>query len=178
MTTWIPDLAREESDAPFLRSQSESQSAWLSVLRRYIGCVAVANLMWEMAQVPLYTLWAEESFGKIAFAVIHCTGGDVLISSAALLGALVVAGDGRWPNARFRTTAAVAVFGGLAYTIFSEWLNTEIRGNWAYMEWMPTLPFIGSGLAPFLQWLVVPPAAFWWAKLGNRPVKPIGRTLT
>ena len=178
MTIRIPDLAREESDAPFLRSNSDGRTARLSVLRRYIGFVAVANLIWEMGQVPLYTIWAEETLGKIAFAVIHCTGGDMLIASSALLGALVVAGDGRWPNARFRTVAAIAVFGGLAYTILSEWLNTEIRGNWAYAEWMPTLPFIGSGLAPFLQWLVVPPAAFWWAKLGTRPVKPIGRALT
>lgn len=172
MTTRIPDLAREESDAPFLRSNSESRAAWLSVLRRYIGFVAVANLMWEMAQLSLYTIWFEETFSKIAFAVIHCTGGDVLISSSALLGALVVAGDGRWPNARYWTVATTAVFAGLAYTIFSEWLNTEIRGTWAYTEWMPTLPFIGSGLAPLLQWLVVPPVAFWWAKLGTRPSAP------
>ncbi|MDG4574510.1 MAG: hypothetical protein P9C36_02910 [Defluviicoccus sp.] len=55
---------------------------------------------------------------------------------------------------------------GLAYTIFSECLNAKIRGSWAYTEWMPTLPFIGSGLAPVLQWLVIPPAALWWAKLG------------
>lgn len=172
MTTRIPGLAREESDAPFLRSNSDGRAAWLSVLRRYIGFVAVANFMWEIVQLPLYTIWAEEPFDKIAFAVIHCTGGDVLISGSALLGALVVVGDGRWPNARFRTVATIAVFGGLAYTILSEWLNTEIRGNWAYTEWMPTLPFIGSGLAPLLQWLVVPPVAFWWAKHGTRPPAP------
>jgi len=102
----------------------------------------------------------------------------VLISSAALLDALVVGGNGRWPNARFRTVAATAVFAGLAYTIFSEWLNTGIRGSWAYTEWMPTVPLIGSGLAPVLQWLVVPPAAFWWAKHGIRAVNRAGRTLT
>jgi len=113
------------------------------------------------AQLPLYTIWAVESFGKIAFAVIHRTTGDMLISGSALLGALLVAGDERWPSARLRTAAAIAVFAGLAYTIFSEWLNTEVRGDWAYSERMPVLPLIGSGLAPFLQWLVVPSAAFW-----------------
>jgi hypothetical protein len=158
-----------ESDTPFSQTNSDGGSAWLSALRRYIGFVAVANLVWEIVQVPLYTIWAEEAFGKIAFAVIHCTGGDVLISGSALLGALMVGGDGRWPNARFRTVAAITVLAGLAYTIFSEWLNTGIRGSWAYTEWMPTLPFVGSGLAPVLQWLLIPPAAFWWAKLGTRP---------
>ena len=61
-----------------------------------------------------------------------------MIAIAALLVALVIAGDRRWPEARFWLVAAIAVGGGVAYTIFSEWLNTEIRGSWAYTGWMPT----------------------------------------
>jgi hypothetical protein len=45
---------------------------------------------------------------------------------------------------------------GAAYTIFSEWLNVEIRRTWSYTAAMPVLPFIGTGLTPLLQWLVVP----------------------
>src|SRR3546814_1043660 len=72
--------------------------------------------------------------GEILFAVLHCTGGDLLIASAALLGALLVAGNGRWPHVRFRAVAAIAMLGGLSYTAFSEWLNTEVRGSWVYTE--------------------------------------------
>src|SRR3546814_2774681 len=60
-----------------------------------------------------------------------------------LLGALILAGDPRWPQARFHAVAALAILGGLAYTIFSEWLNTEIRGSWAYTDAMPQLPLVG-----------------------------------
>jgi hypothetical protein len=60
--------------------------------------------------------------------------------------------------------ATVAVVGGLGYTIYSEWLNTEIRGSWAYTRWMPQLPLIGTGLSPLAQWIVVPSLAFWWAR--------------
>jgi hypothetical protein len=60
--------------------------------------------------------------------------------------------------------ASLTIVGGLAYTIFSEWLNTEIRGSWAYSAWMPTLPLIGAGLSPFAQWIAVPVVAFWWAR--------------
>ena len=60
--------------------------------------------------------------------------------------------------------ALATILGGLAYTVFSEWLNTEIRGSWAYSEWMPTLPLIGAGLSPFAQWIIVPIVAFWWAR--------------
>jgi hypothetical protein len=139
-------------------------SDWLRFLRHYFVAIAVGNLVWEFAQLPLYTIWHEGSPGEIVFAAAHCTAGDLLIASTAVLAALVVAGDRRWPNARFRIVAVIAVAGGLAYTIFSEWLNTEIRGAWAYAGWMPTLPLIGSGLAPFAQWLLVPSLALWWAR--------------
>lgn len=135
--------------------------AWLSVFRRYVVLIALANLIWEFVQLPLYTVWRDGSWGQIVFAAVHCTGGDVLIAMSAFLGALLIVGDRRWPRASFAKVATVAVLAGLAYTIFSEWLNTEIRGTWAYSAWMPTLPWIGSGLAPLAQWLIVPPLALW-----------------
>ncbi|MGD9724798.1 MAG: hypothetical protein AB7V39_00120 [Nitrospiraceae bacterium] len=146
---------------------------WLTVLRRYVVAIGVGNLAWEFAQLPLYTIWREGSPREIVFAAIHCAGGDLLIGSSALLGAIVIAGDGRWPYVRFRTVATIAVAGGLTYTAFSEWLNTEIRESWAYSERMPTLPLIGAGVSPFAQWVVVPIASFWWARrpfaAGTRP---------
>lgn len=145
-----------------------STGEWLRFLRRYLLASGFGNLVWEFAQLPLYTIWHKESPRDIIFAVVHCTAGDLLIASAALVGALAIAGNGRWPHAQVRTVAVIAVLGGLAYTAFSEWLNTEIRGNWAYTEFMPTLPLIGVGLSPFTQWIVVPIAAFWWAHRPRR----------
>jgi hypothetical protein len=54
--------------------------------------------------------------------------------------------------------AAVAM--GVGYTIFSEWLNIVVREAWAYRDIMPVIPVIDAGLTPFLQWLVVPTAAY------------------
>jgi hypothetical protein len=42
------------------------------------------NLVWEVAQLPLYTLWVEATPGEIAFAILHCTGGDAMIAAASL----------------------------------------------------------------------------------------------
>ena len=136
---------------------------WLGSVRRYLVAIALGNLLWEFAQLPLYTLWYEGSTNDILFAVVHCTGGDIVIGSLALLGALLIAGDPRWPQSRFHAVAAIALLGGLAYTVFSEWLNTEVRGSWAYAEAMPQLPFVGAGISPLVQWIVVPLIAFWWA---------------
>jgi len=41
--------------------------------------------------------------------------------------------------------------------VFSEWLNTAVRASWAYAPSMPIVPLLGVGLAPFLQWLLLPP---------------------
>lgn len=57
-------------------------------------------------------------------------------------------------------TEVVTVVLCLAYTVYSEWLNVTVRGSWAYAPSMPKLPVFGTGLSPFLQWLVVPVIAF------------------
>ena len=44
-------------------------------------------------------------------------------------------------------------------TILSEWLNVEIRRRWAYTAAMLVVPWLRTGLAPLLQWLVVPSLA-------------------
>lgn len=101
--------------------------------------------------------------------MLHCTLGDLLIATSALLGALVLMGNRRWPHGRFGRVGATAVAAGVLYTVFSEWLNTEIRGSWAYTPDMPRLPLTGTGLAPFAQWLVVPTLALMWARRGAQP---------
>jgi hypothetical protein len=141
--------------------------AWLTILRRYALAIVLGNLVWEFAQLPLYTIWREGSASEIHFAALHCTAGDVLIAGAALFASLVTLGDARWPRERYRVVATAAVLGGVGYTVYSEWLNTGVRGSWAYTEWMPQLPVVGTGLSPLAQWLVIPPTAFWWAR---RPV--------
>src|SRR6516162_4556979 len=65
----------------------------------------------------------------------------------------------RWPAFGWRMALA-AILLGAGYTILSEWLNVEIRRTWSYTAAMPVLPFLGTGLTPLLQWLVVPSLAF------------------
>jgi hypothetical protein len=142
---------------------------WLRALRRYLLVLAGANLAWEVVQLPLYTIWREGTPGEIAFAVLHCTGGDVLIGLASLTLALIVAAGDRWPLARYGTVAALTIAAGLIYTIFSEWLNISVRQAWAYSDLMPVIPLIDTGLSPFAQWIVVPLLAFSWAARLRRP---------
>ena len=149
-----------------VRLSALEPGAWLAVLRRYLPFVALANLAWEIAHLPLYTLWREGSPGEIAFAVVHCTAGDVLIATASLVLALLLFGDRGWPETSFPQVVATAVVFGVSYTVFSEWLNIEVRGSWAYSDLMPVVPVIDTGLSPLLQWIVIPLAAFRWSRRG------------
>ena len=149
---------------PLAAFRLKRPTGWLGALRIYLSVSLLGHLAWETIQLPLYTIWSSSSPGEIAFAVLHCTGGDMLIALAALVTSLVVMGDPDWPLNGRRRVAVLTVIGGLAYTIFSEWLNTGVRGAWTYSDLMPTLPLIGTGLSPLMQWVVVPTAALGMAR--------------
>lgn len=141
-------------------------SHWLHGLRRYLTVTATGHLAWETAHLPLYTVWAEGTTRDRLVAVVHCTGGDILIALSAWALAVFLAGRPGWPADTTWRVAVLTVAAGLAYTMFSEWLNTTIRQSWAYSEMMPVLPFIGIGLSPILQWLVIPSLALGTAARG------------
>ncbi len=143
--------------------------SWSFVIRRYLPRLALCSLAWEVMQLPLYTLWADPRLEWIAFAVAHCTVGDVMIGTSALVVALILSRAGHpanWPGTRI---CAWMVFLALGYTLASERINL-IRGNWTYSDWMPVVPWLEVGLAPLLQWIVVPLAAWWWAIRPQRPI--------
>ena len=104
--------------------------------------------------------------GQIAFAVPHCTAGDVLIALACYLAASAVTRDVVWPWHRPSSGGAVGIVTGVAYTVFSEWLNASVRGSWAYTESMPRISSLG--LTPLLQWLAVPLVTLWLIRAGKR----------
>lgn len=139
---------------------------WLSALRAYLLTVAAADLAWEAAHLPLYTLWRTGTAREKLFAVVHCTLGDLLIAVASLVLGLVLAGHRDWPVRRFGAVAALTMAFGLGYTAFSEWLNIVVRESWAYSELMPVVPVFGFGVgvSPLLQWLVVPALALRLAR--------------
>lgn len=139
-----------------------SRFAWLRALGVYLGSMAAGNLVWESLQLPLYTIWRTATADEQAFAVIHCTLGDILIALGTVAFALLVAGDAGWPARRFWPVAIITIICGVGYTIFSEWLNIVVRAAWAYSDLMPVVSLLGLhiGLSPLLQWIVAPATAF------------------
>jgi hypothetical protein len=128
--------------------------------RTYVVASLLGHLVWELLQLPLYTIFWTASIREITFAIVHCTAGDVLIAIAVLLIAIIITGrePGLTERRHIRLAGLTIVF-GVCYTVFSEWINASIRESWSYTNAMPLLPVLGTGIAPLLQWLVVPTIA-------------------
>lgn len=138
------------------------------ILFRYLPAMALLNLAWEAAHVRLYTIWTERSTGYVAFAVAHCTLGDLVLGGAFFALALILTRAGEAAGWRWSWIAVLTVVLGIVYTGFSEWLNTEVFGYWQYREIMPVVRVFDTaiGVSPLLQWLVLPPLALFFARSG------------
>lgn len=115
----------------------------------------VLNLAWEIAHVRLYTIWAAADGLSVAWALLHCTLGDVVIALAMFALAGMVLWRADWPASRPWAGGAIVVIGAMAYTTWSEWYNVYRAGSWGYTASMPLI--FGIGLSPLLQWLILPP---------------------
>jgi len=127
----------------------------------------ILHLTWEIAQVRLYTIWAEADGMSVASALLHCSLGDVLIALAMFALAGVVLRRADWPASRPWSGGAIVVIGAMAFTAWSEWINVYRAGSWAYTASMPTI--FGIGLSPLLQWLILPPAMV----VAHRMLRPV-----
>jgi len=137
------------------------RAAWDLIALRYVPLLGLLNLLWESAQLPFYTLWREAPAPFIAYAVVHCTLGDMVIGTLALVLALIATRARALETWRWQRIALALVIPALGYTVLSEWVNTVARAGWEYSDLMPIVRFNGLaiGLSPLLQWLVIPPLA-------------------
>jgi hypothetical protein len=84
----------------------------------YLVLAGAGHLLWEAAQLPLYTIWWTGTRREILFALIHCAGGDLLITAASLgLAALIVRLCHRPLFGGVMLSAAILL--GLGYSVFS-----------------------------------------------------------
>lgn len=119
---------------------------------------APLHLTWEIVQLPLYTLWKNPDNGEIAYAIVHCTLGDLLIATCALFIGLLTVRLARPSKNSFFLLSFVTIFLSVGYTIYSEWRNTVVLRSWEYSDLMPQV--FGIGVSPIAQWIVIPVLAF------------------
>lgn len=119
------------------------------------------NLPWEFWQVPFYEGVASAPHWESTRMCTEAALGDAGMAVFAFWVVSVRVRTRSWvlKPARSEVIGFVAV--GVLLTIVFEWLAASILGLWTYAGSMPTLPFLGTGLLPLLQWILLPPLILW-----------------
>ena len=113
------------------------------------------NFFWEVVQTYFYTM-KHSTFKTMLYGWLHCTFGDVILTLGSFWFVSMISRDRRWFLKMSRLSFTGFILVGLVYTVFSEWTNVHILKSWGYGELMPIIPVMKVGLAPFLQWIVIP----------------------
>ncbi len=129
-----------------------------STLNSYSILFAVAfclNWIWEIAQ----TFAFEMSGVSIAKMLLFCTFASVVDGVVTVLIFWLLQRFLKSFDWKFYLAAAGS---GALSAIFFEQIAFTFN-LWSYGEQMPVLPFLGTGLLPFLQLMILVPTAIWLA---------------
>jgi hypothetical protein len=116
----------------------------------------LVNYPWEFLQAPWYQAMSEMAHWEGVKLCSWAAVGDGLLAVVAFL-AVALFRSRAWLRRPDLGTIAGFTAVGLALTLAVEWLATEVWGRWSYGPGMAMVPLLGTGLAPVLQWLVLPP---------------------
>jgi hypothetical protein len=130
----------------------------------WLGGGLIINFAWEMLQMPLYGRFEDGGWRCLEAALA-----DTLLLGLLYFLMACAAEDWIWfaRMSRWRVLL-LAVLGLLVATVVE--LRALVAHAWSYRAGMPRLPFLGVGLLPALQMVLIPLGLAWmsraWA-LGN-----------
>ena len=120
------------------------------------------HFTWEVLQAPLFRSMQEVSHMDGIRICLQATLGDMAILLLAFWFTALVASTRHWVAQPSRRAIAAWLFFGLAITIALEFYSTEVTHRWAYSPSMWRLPLAGTGVAPVMQWIVLPLWLLWY----------------
>jgi hypothetical protein len=115
------------------------------------------NYPWEFLQVPLFAGLGELPHWEAVETCSLAAVGDAVIALVAFWVAAAIGRSRRWLMRPRPATWSAYLATGLAITVALEWSATALFDRWQYAAEMPTVPWLGTGLTPLLQWLLLPP---------------------
>lgn len=122
------------------------------------------HFAWEILQAPLFARMPEMSHWQATLVCLKATLGDVGIALASFAVGAVLEKRWLWFVDPGNRALAAYVATGVLITIAFEWHAVYWAGRWAYSDLMPLVPFLHVGLAPVLQWVVLPLAVLFFLR--------------
>lgn len=131
------------------------------MLRRIALIFAVSVLLnypWELGQAPLYG-GMDDFRGSLWHCFVAALGDGVLVLALFLAGAIAFR-RADWYRRPGLHVYGVMIAAGLVIGMLVEWLGLHVLRRWAYGPGMPLVPWLGVGLVPIAQMLLLPPLIF------------------
>lgn len=122
------------------------------------------HFTWEILQAPLFRSMQEVSHMEGIRTCLHATLGDMAIMLLAYWLTALVARTRHWVARPSRSAIATWLLSGLATTIALEFYSTEVTHRWTYSASMWRLPLAGTGIAPLIQWILLPLLVLWYLR--------------
>lgn len=138
---------------------------WLNLPEVNIAIFAfLLNFVWEVQQMPFFALPSSLSCQERVINCTLATVGDVAIMLTGFWVVAALARSRRWILQPSGWHIAVFLSVVIFITIIFESLATGVLNRWEYASIMPTLPGLGTGLLPLLQWLLLPLLVIWFLR--------------
>lgn len=115
------------------------------------------NLPWEFLQAPLFRGMAALSHIEGARLCLAASVGDGALLLVAYCATAWTLKSRRWVASLRWPDVALFTGIGWALSVIVEGLSIGLLDRWSYGDAMAVIPVIGIGLAPFVQWLLLPP---------------------
>ena len=115
------------------------------------------NFIWETWQVPLFQSMDNLTHFETTIGCTRAAVGDVVILLVAFWIIALTARSRSWiiHPTTIQVTGFIAI--GIVITVVVEAISIHVLNRWQYAAAMPTLPILGTGITPILQWLMIPP---------------------
>ena len=124
----------------------------------------VFHFTWEILQAPLFARMPTMSHWQATLVCLKATIGDVGIALAGFAAAAVWDRDRCWFVAPSAGALVAYLVTGVLVTIAFEWYAVHWANRWAYSALMPIIPVIRVGLAPVIQWIILPTVVLFFLR--------------
>ncbi len=148
------------------RHQKTSALSWALDLPEFNVMIFafLLNFVWEFWQIGWFADVGVVPHLEGVKICTRATFGDVGIALVAFWAVSFSTSTRSWVSDPTRRNVMSFVFVGVVITILFEWMATSVLDRWAYAETMPTLPILGTGLLPLMQWIIIPPLILWFVR--------------
>ncbi len=139
------------------------------ILRSPLANIAVfaflLNFPWEFLQTPLYQSMLDAAHWKATQRCTLATLGDVVIMVLAYGCIALTARSVSWfERPTIGRLSGFVVVGVLVTVVIERLALSDQSLGWRYSSAMPIMPLVHVGLAPVMQWIILPLVAVWFVK--------------